>query len=248
VHLSFCTTFMTSDLAVAPEQSVVAPLIEQLPPPRKLSIFFAAGTFHQPVGDFANRRIFRSLPPKCSDISQCEPIIFNNIQGLFVYDAQPNNWGIAKNLVIQFWSKDSDRNPIPGELHLCCGKNGDIGGYSPTYKDHRVQVHTASLIAQLYNFMQRGDALQDISVKMTAKPLRQSTLTVLFDKQGIEIPYDYVPNHETRPEIFTHRVNKLADHLHVTRPFMTNVSESLTEVPIMPVLPNDSTTSNQEDD
>ena len=81
-----------------------------------------------------------------------------------------------------------------------------------------IQVHTASLVAQLDILLQQGIALTDISGTIYTEPWKKTSQAALYvgDKQ---VPYKYSPD-DRRPDLFTHRANKIASSLGCPTPFL----------------------------
>ena len=250
MHLFFCTTFMTSSTAMVPKPQLVMPKLGSIEPEPRVTFYFANDRIHIQNGEYENRIQLNPLPKDSNLASECQPIIFADIHGLYVLDGKKNEYGQAMYLALQFQTIDVNNNPLAAELHWICGNEGEVGHLSPTYKENRIRVHTASLVAQLYNFMQTGVALQDISGKLTVTKWNRSNQAVFFDEHDNRVKYDYVPNQDTMPRVFTHRVNEIASRLGSRKPFPETVNESASEFDPIPVLSStdDSTTSNQADD
>ena len=249
MHLFFLTTFMTSSLAVQPKPEFVMPKLGTLKPERKVLFYFGNDRIHIRNGEYENRIPLNPLPKDSNNAGDCQPIIFSNISGIYIFDGKKNDYGQAMYLALQFETLDEENNPLAAEIHWICGNEGEVGHHSARFKENRIRVHTASLVAQLYNFMQSNVALQDLSGKMTVTKWTKSNQAVFFDHNDVRVPYEYMVDKDTVPRVFTHRVNAIAEHLGVRKPFLTAVNEAndFTEVPIIPQV-NESVARDQEND
>ncbi len=151
-------------------------------------------------------------------------------------DEYPTDFGITNHIQIDLTC------PIEGEEGATCdwslkwiyGYNGEIG-CTNFYGKTLIQVHTASLVAQLYILMQQGIALTDISGTIYSEPWKKTSQAVLYvgDKK---VPYKYSPD-DRRPEVFTHRANKIASSFGCPNPFLLPTNNDMeANFPIVPVI------------
>ena len=146
-------------------------------------------------------------------------------------------------------TKEGENTFTAADLRWAYGYEGEVGSFNKQSKKHLVQVHTASLIAQLDILLQQGVALQELSGTIHSNPWNKACQAVVRIKDQ-PVPYQYSAD-DRKPELFTSRVNRIAMHLGGRKPFLSeSVNESEADFTPVPVLNsvNDSTTSNQEDD
>ena len=233
---------MNSSLVAPNAPNIVLPKLGTLPPERKTQFYYADHTIHIPNGDYANRIRLKPLPRGSKSSADCEPIIFTNLNGLYVFDGKPGMYGQKMYICLQFTTFDKDNQPLNADLIWVCGQEKQVGHYRSSYNDDRVRVHTATLVAQLYNFEQQDQDLQDISGKLTVQQWMQSSQAVFFiDDQ--RVPYQYQSGVDTLPDVFTDRVNAIAENLKVRKPFDVRITDSGIGAPIPILTANESTSS-----
>ena len=131
----------------------------------------------------------------------------------------PTEFGITNHITIDLICPIKGEEGATGEWFLKWnyGYNGEIG-CTNSYGKTLIQVHTASLVAQLDILLQQGIALTDISGTIYTEPWKKTSQAALYvgDKQ---VPYKYSPD-DRRPDLFTHRANKIASSLGCPTPFL----------------------------
>ena len=233
---------MNSSLVAPNAPNIVLPKLGTLPPERKTQFYFKDHTIHIPNGDIENRIRLKPLPKGSKSSADCEPVLVTGIHNVYVFDGKPNDYGIAKYICFQFNTFDKEDQPLDADLIWVCGGDGEVGNYSPTYKTNRVRVHTATLVLQFYELIQQGYKLQDLSFKLTVTPWTRSDAAVLFidDRKRL---LNYQPGYDTRPDVFTDRVNAIAESLNIRKPFDVRITDSDVGAPIPILTANESTSS-----
>ena len=230
----------SSLLAPKPEYIRPTPVLAPLPPQAKIT--------------FGHRwKSITQWQDSSDDAIQMAPdfgIQFFNISSISIGEYQ-TNYGLTNHITIDFQTptQEGENSFTSADLKWAYGYEGEVGSFSKQAKKNLVQVHTASLIAQFDILLQQEVALSAISGTIHSNPWNKSCQAVVH-VDGQQVAYKY-KSEDRNPDLFTSRVNRIAMHLGVRKPFLTeSVNESDADFTPVPVLnsQDDSTTDYQEDD